>query len=216
MNPWDLQRPPPDRELGRWQFTLGRMFFATTAVAVLCSMAKLCDWFHTDAVAYMAILLVAAVLSPPVQRVVWGTFTVFAVAMGICVAYTFANIFCLLLNLAGIRISTEQLAGWWLGAGVLAFFVAVLRRYYIASGWCLMGSLALLELFVSACYFYSNGCPTLFHLFTAEHRPKLGSYYVSECLLGQLCFAGFWMAGILLGMVWARLRKSSDRGKWLL
>ena len=72
MNAAVLKSPKPMQELGRYQFSLRRMFIATTAVAAVFGLAVWGGWVHSDAVVYLSIAVVAAVFSSIARRTLLG------------------------------------------------------------------------------------------------------------------------------------------------
>ena len=66
------ENPKPARELTRCQFSLRRMFIATTAVAILFAFAAWGGWVKSDAVVYLAIAVLTGVFWCAATCFDWG------------------------------------------------------------------------------------------------------------------------------------------------
>ena len=62
VDPIEENAATPERS--RWQFSLRRMFVATTAVAVVFSVAAWGGWAKRDAAVYLAIAVLAGIFWP--------------------------------------------------------------------------------------------------------------------------------------------------------
>ncbi len=134
----EKNEPPPARR--RWQFSLRRMFVATTAVAILFSLASWGGWVKSDAVVYLSVALLAAVFSAAARRVI----------LGACVI---VGAFLIALILGGTvfdfgRDSWNPVVVWIL-ATFLATSAAFTRMYEGVNTWSLIAAMMLTEVNVT-------------------------------------------------------------------
>ncbi len=200
MNAAVLKSPKPMQELGRYQFSLRRMFIATTAVAAVFGLAVWGGWVHSDAVVYLSIAVVAAVFSSIARRTLLGG----------CVIL---RALWLSFVLGGMLFGDHSLEGdrrsLWIFAAFLPVSAMMLRLYTKAGAFSLLVSLLLAEIFAAMAIVYTYGLPTLFQAFASEDRPyaiqHLRSYFP---IIEQWLIVTPWLAGIVLGEVLARRRKA--------
>ena len=196
--------PSQLQKVGRWQFSLRRMFAATTAVATVLGLATWGGWVQSDAVVYLSMAVVAAVFSSTARRVLLGS--------------------CVILGASWLAmILGEMLFGnygrfgvhprsFWIIAGFLTASAVILRRFTKAGPFSLVASLVLAEVFVAIVIVYTCGYPTLFEAFDSEHREfvllHLRGWFPT---VQQWLIVVPWLTGIVLGEVLTRRKKASDR-----
>jgi len=183
----------------RWQFSLRQMFAAITGIAIVFGLAAWGGWVKSDAVVYLSIAVLIDVLLRATRSALLGA--------------------CVILGAFWIAIILPQLV---FGPGnpesVWIFFVltmassGLLRMYTRASVWSLLTSLVLIEILIGAVVVYEYGCPTLFQSFAAEKRAYVFQHFRDSfpSVAEHLLIAGPWLAGIVLGTIFARWRKSGN------
>lgn len=184
---------------GHRQFGLRRMFVATAGVAVVLGLAAWGGWIHSDATAYLSIVMAAAVMFSRVRRVVLG-------GCAILIAWWLAMVLAELLF--GIQGRGGNPRGYWIFACILAFFAVVLRTCTKAGTVSLVGSLLLAEAFTAIVIVYTYGYPTLFQALGGERRAYVlqhlrGNFPVRE----QWLIVPPWLGGIVLGGLLSQLRR---------
>jgi hypothetical protein len=211
--PTDSSASPPDRS--RWQFSLRRMFVATTAIAVLFSVASSGGWVKSDVVLYLSAAVLAGVFSRNARR---------------CLLRA-----CVLFGIIYLTAHLEHLMrpprfGFFLedvdfgrlepcSTVSLVFCLAVfLRAYSRAKIWSLAGALVVAELLIMAAIFgmlrREYGCSTLCDLCFGSAVPSEGPEAFTRLhfwaqFAGQRWYiAAPWLLGIVMGEILVRLRKS--------
>jgi hypothetical protein len=215
VNASEPKRPPPDRELGRWQFTLGRMFVATTAVAVVFSLAAWGGWVKSDAVAYVAFAVLAGVFSRAARQALVG-------ACAILAALWLTGFLADITHGLYWRASPiADINPWplWLAVPIIFYCAVFIRANAYATSWALIGSLVLVELFIAALIVHTCGYSTLLEALRSENREHVFrewvlQHYFPSRFYPQVCYIAIpWLLGIGLGEIVARRRKSGDRCK---
>ncbi len=196
----EKNEPPPARS--RWQFSLRRMFVATTAVAVLLSLASWGGWVKSDAVVYLSIAVLAAVFSAAARQRIWARAPFWRAS---CLAGILRAAFLHPAPVRGI-VDPEE---WWIFSTTLVVSAGLMRTYTRASASSLLTSLALFELFMAGVAIYAYGCPTLFDALSPRHRLSLSIHFAGNFpLVEQWFIVPPWLAGIVAGEILSRRRKS--------
>jgi hypothetical protein len=151
------KKTPQIQKLSPWQFSLRRMFAATTVVAIVFSIAAWGGWAQYDAPAYLAILFCAAVFSANVRQAI----------LGVCVIVV---VFILSLIVFIPSRDGEVLPFLCFFALSLYASAFILRMENAARLLPLIASLILTEAIFAMTIIYSYDNPTVFHAFCGEHR----------------------------------------------
>jgi hypothetical protein len=209
MDTASLKVLKPTQELGRYQFSLRRMFVATTAVAAVFGLAAWGGWVHSDAVVYLSIAVLASVFSSTARRTLLGS----------CVIL---GAFWISLLLGGLVFGYHGRGvgqgAFWIFAGLLTVFAMILRLYTKAGAFSLVTSLLLTEIFTAMMIVYISAYPTLFEAFANnEHRAVVlvrlrGNFPIDE----QWLIVVPWLAGIVFGEILARQKSADNRQEPLL
>jgi hypothetical protein len=186
----------------RWQFSLRQMFVAITGVAILLGWASWGGWVKSDAVVYLAIAVLAGVLSRAARRCLLGACTI----LGTCVLVGFMSEY--VFGPTGDRVGVD-LRAVWIFALVSLYFAALLRVFTRATAWSLMGSLLLIELFIVAIIIYTYGCPTLHCALVAKYREGVFDHFLTWFPEQRWYIAAPWLLGIVVGEIIVRRRKTS-------
>ncbi len=212
----EKNEPPPAR--GRWQFSLRRMFVATTAIAVLFSRASLDGWVKTDIVIYLSIVVLAGVFSDAAQQCLLRACIVFGVIYmtGVLAYLTRPPVGGVIGGYQGI--SQRAL---WLCVLIVFCFAVFLRAKSHVTLWSLAGSLALTELFIATAIFLTlrdcYGCSTLYEtlgfrsidaLYQRQADWILRSVFIGRFADQRWYIAAPWLLGIGFGEILARRRES--------
>jgi hypothetical protein len=189
-------------ERSRWQFSLRRMFVATTAIAILLSLASWGGWVRSDAVVYLSILVLGGVFSAATRRAILGACSIVA---ALWLAVVFGQI---AFGPASGRLGVNP-ESLWIFALLLVAAATLLRLYTRTSAWPLMASLILIEMLIAAVVIYTYGCPTLFQAFSPDNRRYVLIHFRGNFpIVQQLFIVMPWLFGIVLGEVLTRRRKS--------
>lgn len=190
-----------------WQFSLRRMFVATTLVALVFSCAAAGGWVKSDAPVYLTIAVLAGVFWSAARRALLGAGTIF-------VAFWLAIIFGqIAFGPARGRFGLHPDALWIFVVLEVVSSVLV-RRYALASAWSLLASLVVFEIFLAAeVIIYNCYCPYLFQAFAAENRGRVfvelrDDFFVAGAQLAIVLFIVVpWLAGIAIAEILARAKK---------
>jgi hypothetical protein len=187
-----------------WQFSLSQMFAATTGVAIMFGLAAWGGWVQTDAAAYLSIAVLLGVFLPTTRWSLLGTCAILGVYWLAIIVSTF---------LYGPEIVSPTSIG--IVFLLLTISSGLLRVHAHASAWSLAISLILFEVVTGAMVVYECGCPTLFQALAPGKRALVFLYLCSNSppLADHLLVAGPWLAGIGLGTIYVRWRKSGNRPK---
>ena len=194
------ENPKPARELTRCQFSLRRMFIATTAVAILFAFAAWGGWVKSDAVVYLAIAVLTGVFWRAARHALIGA----GMILGACWLAAF-----LAESISHYPGRTFDPRAVWIFAPLVFSSAALLRACARANVWSLLGSLLLIELFIVAIIIYTYGCPMLHCALAAEYREGVFHHFL-ECFPEQRWYiAAPWLLGIVVGEIILRRRKPS-------
>jgi hypothetical protein len=184
-----------------WQFSLRRMFVATTALAMLFGLAKWGGWIESDAVVYLAIAVLAAVFWRAARQALLGACTILGAAW-------------LVLVLSEVSFGSSSgrgcyKQGVWIFSPLLLFSSAVFLRVVVrVPVWRLVGSLVLIELFITAIIVYTYGCSTLLQALATEYREGVVDHFLMWFPEQRWYIAAPWLLGIVVGEAVVRRRKS--------
>jgi len=201
VEPSETNATTPDRN--RWQFSLRRMFVATTAVAIVFGLAAWGGWVKSDAVVYLAIAVLAGVFWSAARRALLG-------ACAILGAFSLGWILgAAIFGPPGHGVPPGLL---WTPAVPLAASAALMRVFTRANALSLVVSLVLIEVsFVAFIIYHDFGFSTLFQALEPEHRTVVLRVIVGFFPEQRWYIAVPWLLGIVLGEVLARHRKSGER-----
>jgi hypothetical protein len=187
-------------ERSRRQFSLGRIFVATTAVAILISLASWGGWVKSDAVVYLSIAAVAGVFWSAARRALLGAC---AILGAIWLAGFFSDF--VFGQPPGRFIAPP--GAIWIFEALMAALAASLRLYTRANALSLVASLMLIELLIVAIIVYTYGCSTLFQALESEHRPWVFRHFLTWFPEQRWYIVAPWLLGIVAGEILARTRK---------
>ncbi len=202
VEPIEENAATPERS--RWQFSLRRMFVATTAVAVSFSLAAWGGWIKSDAVVYLSIVVLAGVFSSFARRAIFGACVILGEFwLSAILGSSFFDIPPGRSSFPGPQLF------WIIFACLLAISATILRLYTRATAISLVASLLLAEIFTAAVVIYFYGLPTLFQALAAENRRYVFVHFRGNFpMVEQLFIVVPWLLGIALGEFVARRRKS--------
>ena len=186
---------------GRWQFSLCRMFVATTAVAIVFGLAAWANFSDNIAVVCLAMTALAGVFSSSARYAIFG-------ACIILVACCLALAFGPTIDDVWPHGTVEPPAGWLL-AIMLVMSGAGMREISGVGPWPLVASLVLVELFIVVVIIYNCGCSTLFQTLVPDHRQDVLNAFLDWFPEQRWYIAAPWLLGIAVGEIIVRRRKPS-------
>jgi hypothetical protein len=214
----EKNEPPPAR--GRWQFSLRRMFVATTAVAILFSLASWGGWVKSDVVVYLSAAVLAGVFSRNARRCL----------LRACVLLGIIYLTALLEHLMrpprfGLSVGDVDRLEPCSTVSLVFCLAVFLRAYSRAKIWSLAGALVVAELLIMAAIFgmlrRNYGCSTLCDLCFGSAVPSKGpeeftrSLFWAQFADQRWYIVAPWVFGVAVGETLTRVRhigRSRPRG----
>jgi Na+/citrate or Na+/malate symporter len=203
------ERGQPSPTHGRWQFSLRRMFVATTAVAVIFGLAAWKRLAQTDLPVYVSLVVVLAVFWRPARQALTGA----------CVLLIPLGITGLLGEITDsgptMIVLLFQPPALWISILLVFYGAAYLRANLYATAWSLIGSVVLIELFIAmaiacSCHYYRVYQLVGFQNRDGVYREWLLRQFFLNRFPGQLWYIVTpWLLGIVVGEIVARRRKPS-------